>query len=118
MEIHQLRYLRAVVRTGSVTAAAAAEHVAQPSISKQLRLLERELGTSSSTVSAPRRAPAALHLADSADRIIRSSPPPLLLLQGRRPPLPQVYLCATETAADQLVPPPSLASCATGRTPA
>ena len=44
MELHQLRYLRAVVRTGSVTAAAEAEHVAQPSISKQMRLLELELG--------------------------------------------------------------------------
>ena len=44
MELHQLRYLRAVVRTGSVTAAAEAEHVAQPSVSKQMRLLERELG--------------------------------------------------------------------------
>jgi DNA-binding transcriptional LysR family regulator len=44
MELHQLRYLRAVLRAGSVTAAAALEHVAQPSISKQLHLLERELG--------------------------------------------------------------------------
>lgn len=44
MELQQLRYLRSVVRTGSVTAAAEAEFVAQPSISKQLRQLERELG--------------------------------------------------------------------------
>lgn len=44
MELHHLRYLRSVVRTGSVTAAAEAEFVAQPSVSKQLRLLERELG--------------------------------------------------------------------------
>ena len=41
MELHQLRYLRAVVRTGSVTAAAESEHVAQPSVSKQMHLLER-----------------------------------------------------------------------------
>jgi len=45
MELHQLRYLRAVVRAGGVTRAAEAEHVAQPSISKQIRVLESELGT-------------------------------------------------------------------------
>ena len=44
MELHHLRYLRSVVRTGSMTAAAEAEFVAQPSVSKQLRQLERELG--------------------------------------------------------------------------
>ncbi|MEU6847341.1 LysR family transcriptional regulator [Streptomyces sp. NPDC046716] len=44
MELRVLRYFLAVVDTGSMTAAAARVHVAQPSISRQLRTLERELG--------------------------------------------------------------------------
>ncbi|MDT0475552.1 LysR family transcriptional regulator [Streptomyces sp. DSM 41014] len=45
MELRVLRYFLAVVDTGSMTAAAARVHVAQPSVSRQLRSLERELGT-------------------------------------------------------------------------
>ncbi|RDG36075.1 LysR family transcriptional regulator [Streptomyces corynorhini] len=44
MELRVLRYFLAVVDTGSMTAAAVRVHVAQPSISRQLRSLERELG--------------------------------------------------------------------------
>ena len=44
MELRTLRYFVAVVEAGSVTAAARAEHVAQPSLSRQLRQLERSLG--------------------------------------------------------------------------
>ncbi|OHU77147.1 LysR family transcriptional regulator [Mycobacteroides chelonae] len=44
MEIHQLRYLLAVADASSFTKAAAAMHVAQPGVSAQIRLLERELG--------------------------------------------------------------------------
>lgn len=44
MEIHQLRYLVAVAEASSFTKAAAALHVAQPGVSAQIRLLERELG--------------------------------------------------------------------------
>ncbi|HEV7220725.1 MAG TPA: LysR family transcriptional regulator [Terriglobales bacterium] len=45
MEIHQLRYFCAVVRTGGFTRAARQEHLAQPSLSQQIRKLEDELGT-------------------------------------------------------------------------
>jgi LysR family transcriptional regulator, hydrogen peroxide-inducible genes activator len=45
MELHQLRYFCAVARTGSFTRAAQREHVAQPSLSQQVRKLEDELGT-------------------------------------------------------------------------
>ena len=44
MELRQLRYLRAAAETGTFTAAAEREHVAQPALWKQVRDLERELG--------------------------------------------------------------------------
>ena len=45
MKLQQLRYLCEVVRQGlSMSAAAEALHTSQPGISKQLRLLEEELG--------------------------------------------------------------------------
>jgi LysR family transcriptional regulator, hydrogen peroxide-inducible genes activator len=45
MQIQQLRYFCAVARAGSFTRAAQHEHVAQPSLSQQIRKLEDELGT-------------------------------------------------------------------------
>lgn len=44
METFQLRYFEAVVRLGSLTAAAVECHVSQPSLSTQVRNLEEELG--------------------------------------------------------------------------
>ena len=44
MELRLLRYFLAVVDAGSVTGAARLVHVAQPSLSRQLRELERRLG--------------------------------------------------------------------------
>ncbi|MEU2349440.1 LysR family transcriptional regulator [Modestobacter sp. NPDC049651] len=44
MELHQLRYLVAVVDEGSFTAAARRERVAQPAVSAAVKQLERELG--------------------------------------------------------------------------
>ena len=44
MEVHQLRYFCAVARHGTFTRAAEIEHVAQPSLSQQIRKLETELG--------------------------------------------------------------------------
>src|SRR5580700_3761715 len=45
MEFHQLRYLCAIVDTGSFSRAAEHCHVAQPSLSQQISKLEDELGT-------------------------------------------------------------------------
>lgn len=45
MERRQLEYFLAVADTGSFTAAAAAQRVAQPSLSQALKALEREVGT-------------------------------------------------------------------------
>jgi LysR family cys regulon transcriptional activator len=45
MKLHQLRYLVTVAQNGlNITAAARALHTSQPGISKQIRLLEEELG--------------------------------------------------------------------------
>src|SRR5687767_13077721 len=45
MKLHQLRYLLTIVQNGlNITAAARALHTSQPGISKQVKLLEEELG--------------------------------------------------------------------------
>lgn len=44
MELHQLGYFCAVVKTGSFTKAAALEGVSQPTLSQQIRRLEQSLG--------------------------------------------------------------------------
>jgi LysR family hydrogen peroxide-inducible transcriptional activator len=44
MEIHQLRYFTAIVRSGSFTGAAEECHVSQPSLSIQIAKLEQEAG--------------------------------------------------------------------------
>jgi LysR family hydrogen peroxide-inducible transcriptional activator len=44
MEMHQLRYVVAVARTGNFSRAAEQCHVSQPSLSQQIQKLEQELG--------------------------------------------------------------------------
>jgi LysR family hydrogen peroxide-inducible transcriptional activator len=44
MELHQLRYMIAVARTGNFSRAAEQCHVSQPSLSQQIQKLEEELG--------------------------------------------------------------------------
>lgn len=45
MDIRTMQYYLAVVREGTISAAAQALHVAQPSLSRQMKELEDELGT-------------------------------------------------------------------------
>ena len=45
MKLHQLRYLAAIAQSGlNITAAAHKLHTSQPGVSKQIKLLEDELG--------------------------------------------------------------------------
>jgi LysR family cyn operon transcriptional activator len=107
MELHQLRYLRAVLRTGSVTAAADYEHVAQPSVSKQIRLLERELGVPLFHRVGRRviPTPAALQLADCADRVLDDIGATAAAVAGPESRLGgSVRVCATETLVNFLLP--------------
>lgn len=45
VEIRQLKYFLEIVETGSFTRAAASIHIVQPALSRQIRSLEEELGT-------------------------------------------------------------------------
>ncbi|MDI5890316.1 LysR family transcriptional regulator [Halomonas sp. LR5S20] len=45
MEFRQLRYFIAVAETGSISAASRQVNVAQPALTRQVRLLEEDLGT-------------------------------------------------------------------------
>ncbi|MFD4638024.1 LysR family transcriptional regulator [Lentzea sp. NPDC058436] len=65
MDVRQLRYFLAVVDHGTVNKAAAALHVAQPSLSQAIRALERDLG-----VDLFRRVGRRLVLADAGEALI------------------------------------------------
>ena len=75
MKLHQLRYLVAVAQTGlNITAAADKLHTSQPGVSKQIKLLEDELGfqifvRDGRTLS--RITPAGQQVIDRAVRILR-----------------------------------------------
>ncbi|MGE3073089.1 MAG: LysR family transcriptional regulator [Dehalococcoidia bacterium] len=107
MELHHLRYVRAVVRTGSVTAAAESEFVAQPSISKQLRALETELGVPLFHRVGRKVVPtdAAVALANCADRVFDEIAAALAAITGPESSLGgSLRMCATETVTDHLLP--------------
>jgi LysR family transcriptional regulator, cyn operon transcriptional activator len=108
MELHQLEYLRAVVRTGSVTRAAEAVRVAQPSVSKQIKLLEREVGVPLFHRVGRRVEPteAAVLLAACAERIFDDLAETVdELAQLGSSQTGTLRLCATETVVDHLLPP-------------
>src|ERR687896_56314 len=92
MELRQLEYLRAVVRMGSVTGAAEAVSVSQPSVSKQIKLL----------------AACAERIADDLAQTVDALTQLAASLRG------SLRLCATETVTDHLLP-PALAELRRGR---
>lgn len=95
-----------MVRLGSVTRAAESEHVAQPSVSKQLRLLERELGVPLFHRVGRRVLPteAGHALADCADRVFDDLASTVAGLSGSDGG-GSLRICATETVSDNLLPP-------------
>src|ERR687886_834727 len=108
MDLHQLDYVRAVVRAGSVTRAAEATHVSQPAISKQIRLLERELGVSLFHRVGRRVVPteAGQLLAACADRVFDDLTTTTdLLAQVAASFRGSLRIGATETLTDNLLPP-------------
>ncbi|GAA1010950.1 LysR family transcriptional regulator [Nocardiopsis tropica] len=85
MELHQLRYLVAVVDHGSFTAAAEALHVSQSGVSAQVAKLERELGH---------------RLLDRTGRAVRPTPEGSALLPHAR--AARAAIEAIRAAADDL----------------
>src|SRR5215216_2451368 len=117
MELRQLDYLRAVVRTGSVTRAAEAVAVSQPSVSKQIRLLEREVGVPLLHRAGRGVAPteAGALLAACADRVFEDLGATVdILAQLQASVRGSLRICATETVTDYLLP-PALAELRRGR---
>ncbi len=107
MDLQQLRYLRAVVRTGSVTAAAEQEFVAQPAVSKQLKLLEAELGLPLFHRVGRRvvATEAASRLADCTDRMLDDLAATIAAISEGSTAPQRLAICATETVVDHLLPP-------------
>lgn len=72
MELRTLRYFLAVTQEGTVTKAAAAAHISQPALSRQIAELERELGCSLFTRTGKRLAltEAGRHFAERAREVI------------------------------------------------
>lgn len=107
MDLQQLRYLRAVVRTGSVTRAAEQEFVAQPAVSKQLKALEQELSLPLFHRVGRRVVPtdAATRLADCTDRILGDLADTIAEISEGAAAPQRLALCATETVVDHLLPP-------------
>lgn len=107
MELSQLRYLQAVVRTGSVTEAAALERISQPSMSKQVRALERELGVALFHRVGRRvvATDAARELAECAGRVFDEIEATAARVTGTAAGANgTLHLCATETVANHVLP--------------
>ena len=108
MNLEQLTGFATIAETGHFTRAAERLHLTQPSLSRQIASLERELGVELFHRVGRRvvATEAGLALADCADRIDAELAATLAELtgpganEGRR-----LAICATETLADHLLPP-------------
>ncbi|MGI8915636.1 MAG: LysR family transcriptional regulator [Chloroflexota bacterium] len=107
VQLRQLRYLRAIARHGSFTAAAEAERVAQPAVSKQIQRLENELGAAlfdrssrgtTLTEEGQVVARAAERILGYIDDLQAELGDRAVLARGR------LRLCATETVMEYLLP--------------
>ena len=108
MEMHQLRYVAAIARTGNFSRAAEQCHVAQPSLSQQIHKLEDELGERlfdrlprhvKLTAAGETFLPRALRILAEADDALREARETGVLVRG------QVILGALPTIAPYLLGP-------------
>jgi LysR family transcriptional regulator, nitrogen assimilation regulatory protein len=108
MDTHRLKYFLRIAEEGSITRAASALGIAQPALSRQIRLLEEDLG-----VSLFRRTRRGVQLTDEGERLRASTAAPLrqleLAVQYAGSPLARiergVRLGLPESAVDMLAAP-------------
>lgn len=108
MELQHLAYVRAVVQAGSVTRAAESLNVGQPSVSKAIRTLEQGLGVPLFHRVGRRLLPteAGALLAECAGRVLDDIAATTdALADVATSARGALRLCATETVADELLPP-------------
>jgi len=92
MKLQQLRYLVAVIDNGlNITAAAESLHTSQPGVSKQLKLLEQELGLSLFV----RKGRSLAELTEEGAEVVRRAARILREVEGIRGISPQIYEEAT-----------------------
>lgn len=107
MELHQLRYVAAVARTGNFSRAAEQCHVSQPSLSQQIQKLEEELGEKL-FIRLKREAvptPAGRALIERAIRILREvDEAQRELMDASGAPRGEVHLGILPTIAPHLLP--------------
>ncbi|WHO38872.1 LysR family transcriptional regulator [Sphingobium sp. AP49] len=72
MELKQLRYFARIAQDGSLTKAAGVLGIAQPALSRQMRMLEQELG-----IALFRRTARGMNLTEAGDRLLASVAGPL-----------------------------------------
>ena len=76
MDTHRLKYFLRIAEEGSVTRAAAVLGVAQPALSRQIRLLEEDLG-----ITLFHRTRRGVHLTEEGERLRSSTAAPLRQLE-------------------------------------
>jgi LysR family hydrogen peroxide-inducible transcriptional activator len=79
LELRQLKYVLAVAEAGSFTQAAQNIHISQPSLSQQIRLLEKELG-----VELFRRGPGGVQITPAGEIAVRQARAVLRNIAGMR----------------------------------
>lgn len=108
MELRHLRYFLAVAECGTVTAAAARLHVAQPAISRQLHRLEHDLGVALFTRNGPRLAltHAGRQMREvAADIVTRADRATMVAQQMARGRLTRVRVAAAPTTIEYVLAP-------------